>query len=575
MASLEQIQAILAEIDRDAPVLRPLFDEGLQHGRLCPGVIRRFLDDAGLSANGSRNARLIVRLTSWRLALGIVLVSDAAFAAQAAAEAAILQGSQRRYGLSAREIFQEMSERWRAEPRVIARFLGVAETTVRAFLRRFGLPLNVPPPVREQRLGEDPNRLFRTATAQRIERQHGQPLPKLLRDLWDETQSAQAIAEQLNVSDEFVHERLKRLLGPHYARKSRWHEDVERVERSLRQRGRSAVEDVAAAERHFAFLTTEFGAATRARFVRQGDLTQLYKSELGRYPLITEPEDWRQLVERFRAGDFAARQELILHNLRLAFSIAAQFRSRVSFLSLDDLVQEANLGLIKAVHRWDPSLGSFSTYATFWCVQAIRLAIANGERLVRVPVHMHEARRKLAWVAQQFLVKEGRPATVEELTFLCGLLPSTVRIAERVNRERFLAPEDLLGEGPGKFDPDQADQAAAHLFGASAAPRPDLLAEVQSNLEQCERRETAVLGALEGLPFRTQILFCYRQGLSGFEWHTLEGVAAKVGLTRERVRKLETRAFRKIGAETGLTAQDIAALGSQLQRFQALSELFA
>ncbi len=283
------------------------------------------------------------------------------------------------------------------------------------------------------------------------------------------------------------------------------------------------------------------GRAALAREVRRAqvgtdrgsidDPVRMYLREIGRISLLTAREEV-ELSKRMEAGDFSARDHLIVANLRLVVSVAKRYVGRgPDFL---DLIQEGNLGLIRAVEKFDYRRGfKFSTYATWWIRQAITRALANQARVIRIPVHMVERINKLQRVSHRLVVELGREPSPRELAReLATPLERVMEVLEFVTlagRPRSLdAPmgdaEDL---NLGDFIEDDAADAPE-----DAAARQILREEVRALLQTLSAREQRVLGL--------------RYGLADGRTRTLDEVGRVFDLTRERIRQIESKALQKL-----------------------------
>ncbi len=258
------------------------------------------------------------------------------------------------------------------------------------------------------------------------------------------------------------------------------------------------------------------------------DPVKVYLKEIGRVPLLT-PEEEVELAERMSEGDPYARKRLSEANLRLVVSIAKRYVGRgMQFL---DLIQEGNLGLIKAVEKFDHTKGfKFSTYATWWIRQAITRAIADQARTIRIPVHMVETINKVKKVSSQLLHKNGHEATAEEIAAELDMPLDKVREIMRVAQEP-VSLETPIGEEEdshlGDFIPD--DDAPAP---ADAASHTLLREELEDVLSTLTPREKKVLEL--------------RFGLVDGRNRTLEEVGKEFNVTRERIRQIEAKALRKL-----------------------------
>jgi len=258
------------------------------------------------------------------------------------------------------------------------------------------------------------------------------------------------------------------------------------------------------------------------------DPVRMYLKEIGKVPLLTADQEI-ELARRLEEGDESAKQQLAEANLRLVVSIAKRYVGRgMLFL---DLIQEGNLGLIKAVEKFDYRKGfKFSTYATWWIRQAITRAIADQARTIRIPVHMVETINKLIRISRQLLQEYGREPTPEEIAKEMGISESKVREIIKIAQEP-VSLETPIGEEEdshlGDFIPD--DDAPAPAEAASFALMKEQLTEV---LDTLTPREEKVLRL--------------RFGLDDGRQRTLEEVGKEFNVTRERIRQIEAKALRKL-----------------------------
>jgi len=254
----------------------------------------------------------------------------------------------------------------------------------------------------------------------------------------------------------------------------------------------------------------------------------MYLKEIGKVPLLS-PDEEAVLAQKMSDGDVEARRRLAEANLRLVVSIAKRYVGRgMLFL---DLIQEGNLGLIKAVEKFDYQKGfKFSTYATWWIRQAITRAIADQARTIRIPVHMVETINKLIRVSRQLLQELGRDPTPEEISAEMGLPLDKVREIQKIAQEP-VSLETPIGEEEdshlGDFIPD--DDAPAPAEAASFTLLKEQLVDVLSTLTS---REEKVLRL--------------RFGLDDGRARTLEEVGKEFQVTRERIRQIEAKALRKL-----------------------------
>jgi RNA polymerase primary sigma factor len=257
------------------------------------------------------------------------------------------------------------------------------------------------------------------------------------------------------------------------------------------------------------------------------DPLRLYVRSIGDGRLLTRDEE-RELARRKDAGDMQAKRRLIESNLRLVMSITRQYtRSGVPLL---DLIQEGNLGLIRAVEKFDYRLGfKLSTYATWWIKQAVQRALADQGRTIRLPVHVAERVRRLLRTRRQLAQKLSREPTPAELARETGETEERVIELLRLVDEP-VSLDTPVGDGESFFGDLIEDERSA---------QPD-----ERTAHELRQRELAT--ALGRLNPRMQKVLMLRFGLDGAQPHTLEEVGAQLGITRERVRQIETRALREL-----------------------------
>ena len=258
------------------------------------------------------------------------------------------------------------------------------------------------------------------------------------------------------------------------------------------------------------------------------DPVRLYLREIGRVALLTAADEVRyaKLIE---AGDASAKDALTEANLRLVVSIAKKYLGRG--MSLLDLIQEGNLGLIRAVEKFDHRRGfKFSTYATWWIRQAVTRALADQSRTIRIPVHMVEQINKLLRVSRRLDQELGRDASDDEVADELGLTPDRVRELRRVAREA-VSLDTPVGE--------DGDTSLGDLVEDGEAVAPVDAAEESVMREQLD-------AVLDTLTPRERRVLQLRFGLADGHERTLEEVGRRFGVTRERVRQIEARGLRKL-----------------------------
>jgi len=262
--------------------------------------------------------------------------------------------------------------------------------------------------------------------------------------------------------------------------------------------------------------------------IKINDPVRMYLKEIGRVPLLTA-EDEMELAKRIENGDEEAKRRLAEANLRLVVSIAKRYVGRgMLFL---DLIQEGNMGLIKAVEKFDHKKGfKFSTYATWWIRQAITRAIADQARTIRIPVHMVETINKLIRVSRQLLQELGREPAPEEIAAEMDLSVEKVREIMKIAQEP-VSLETPIGEEDDSHLGDFIEDQEA-LAPADAAAYELLKEQLEDVLDTLTEREENVLRL--------------RFGLDDGRTRTLEEVGKVFGVTRERIRQIEAKALRKL-----------------------------
>ncbi|WP_126427731.1 RNA polymerase sigma factor RpoD [Brevibacillus marinus] len=262
--------------------------------------------------------------------------------------------------------------------------------------------------------------------------------------------------------------------------------------------------------------------------IKINDPVRMYLKEIGRVPLLSAEEEIK-LAHRIEQGDEEAKRRLAEANLRLVVSIAKRYVGRgMLFL---DLIQEGNMGLIKAVEKFDYRKGfKFSTYATWWIRQAITRAIADQARTIRIPVHMVETINKLIRVSRQLLQELGREPTPEEVAEKMDMTPEKVREIMKIAQEP-VSLETPIGE--------EDDSHLGDFIEDQEALAPSDAAAYELLKEQLE-------DVLDTLTDREENVLRLRFGLDDGRTRTLEEVGKVFGVTRERIRQIEAKALRKL-----------------------------
>ncbi len=268
-----------------------------------------------------------------------------------------------------------------------------------------------------------------------------------------------------------------------------------------------------------------------------GDSVQMYLREIGQYPLLTAADEVR-LAKRIETGDDEARNLLARSNLRLVVSIAKKYANRSPDLTLLDLIQEGNLGLFKAVDKFDYKKGyKFSTYATWWIRQAITRALADQSRTIRIPVHMVETIAKYKQKLRELSQHLGREPLAEEVAVEMGLEVEKVYHIQKIN-QMTLSLEAPVGNDDdgtkstlGSFQTDDSIESPDR--GAAKRILNNHLQEVLNELSPKERK-----------------ILELRNGIEDGVCHTLEEVGKVFGVTRERIRQIEAKALEKMRTHT-------------------------
>lgn len=262
------------------------------------------------------------------------------------------------------------------------------------------------------------------------------------------------------------------------------------------------------------------------------DSIQIYLREIGQYPLLTASEE-RELAKRIEKGDDEARNILARSNLRLVVSIAKKYVGRSPDLTLLDLIQEGNLGLFRAVDKFDWNKGfKFSTYATWWIRQAITRALADQSRTIRIPVHMVETIAKYKQVSRRLSQVLGRDPQPEEIAVEMGVEVDKIYQIEKINQDT------LSLENPVGSDDDEKT-TLGDFIADDKIPSP-----IQESSERILGEQ--IREVLDELSPKERKILELRHGLIDGIYHTLEEVGKEFGVTRERIRQIEAKALEKI-----------------------------
>ena len=270
------------------------------------------------------------------------------------------------------------------------------------------------------------------------------------------------------------------------------------------------------------------------------DSLQLFLNEAGRYPLLTAAEEV-ELAKRVERGDQAAKDRMINSNLRLVVSIAKRYQGHG--LSLLDLIQEGVIGLIRAVEKFDWRRGyKFSTYATWWIRQAVQRGVANKSRTIRIPVHIAEREQRIGRAERELVAKLGRPPTDDEVA-------NAARMSLKHLQEVRAAARAVTS-----LDKPLGEDNDASIGDLVPTEQESIEEEVQVSLTEATLR-----AAVDGLPGREASVLRLRYGLAGDEPRSLEEIGRTLGITRERVRQIESQALQRLAVSREIEALRSAA----------------
>lgn len=261
------------------------------------------------------------------------------------------------------------------------------------------------------------------------------------------------------------------------------------------------------------------------------NIMQMYLKEIGMNKLLSKEEEI-ELAKRIENGDQRAKDIMIKSNLRLVVSVAKKYASHVSGLTLLDLVQEGNIGLLKAVEKYEYSKGyKFSTYAIWWIRQAITRAIGDKSRTIRIPIHMKEMMNKIRRVSSRFCAEHGREPEIEEIAEQMGTSIKKIREIEEYFGEPISLDEPIC----------EGDDSSYLIDFISDSNTVDPIESAGSNMLKLQLEDL-----LSELNNREQRILRLRFGLDDGEEKTLAQVGEEFGVTRERIRQIEARAIKRL-----------------------------
>jgi len=316
-------------------------------------------------------------------------------------------------------------------------------------------------------------------------------------------------------------------------------EQIELIESIYKQLAKAGVEiaegeaDLLEDQKDRKAETPKKGRAAAAEEPTGGDTIQMYLREIGKVRLLSSEEEVT-LAKRIEKGDRLAKQRLTEANLRLVVSIAKKYVGRSSSLNLLDLIQEGNLGLFRAVEKFDYRKGyKFSTYATWWIRQAITRALADQSRTIRIPVHMVETINKYTQASRRLVQELGREPFPEEIAAELGIETDRALHIQKISQET-ISLETSVG------DSDNEDTTVLGDF------IPDEETNMPTQIASHTLLREQLKGALGDLTPRERKILSIRFGLEDGVTRTLEEVGHKFGVTRERIRQIEAKALEKL-----------------------------
>ena len=305
-------------------------------------------------------------------------------------------------------------------------------------------------------------------------------------------------------------------------------EEVDALYERIEKRGLDLTDDCGRETVDSSYVNGDLAVATT-------DALQLFLNEVGRHKLLTAEEEV-ELAKRIERGDKEAKDRMVNSNLRLVVSIAKKYQGHG--LSLLDLIQEGIIGLIRAVEKFDWRRGyKFSTYATWWIRQAVQRGVANKARTIRIPVHIVEREQRIARAGRELTAKLERDPTDAELAKATKLSVKQVREVRDAARAVTSLDKPVGSEEGAAF---------GELFATDEAQPEE---EVTLSL-----RETALRGAVGELPERERDVISLRYGIDGDDPQSLEEIGRRLGLTRERVRQIESQALKRLAVNREIEA---------------------